>query len=256
MHDEMNQRFLNNVFTINLLQTYSAFIKDADKREGYVLGKNNHHLLNDIGKKISRIFSLHSNLTSTIEQIHFVKTFLKRYPNKEFLSKNNINQINYIQYHTEVLSHKVHTILEIMKLMVNEVYDLGIENKDCTWKAIISKLDKNTPSLKIIDKYYNTFQNIIDIRHINTHRGIYKDKKKDEIELDYGLSVYELYERIGIETEYTKNYPKFIINHKIKEYRKERLELVSKIQGLIYDLSKEFLTSLNDKCGELIKNAP
>lgn len=258
MSEEINEKLLDNPFTRNLLNTIVATIKDADKRDGFVFGKNNNHLFNEQEKYILRINKLHNTLIHTIEQISHIEVFIKRYPNKEFYQKNNISQLTYIQYHIEVLLHKIHTILELMKLLVNEIYELNIDSKDCSWKSLISRLDKKNPSLKIIDKYYKTFEKVIDFRHANTHRGIFNDSEKDEIELDYGLSIYEQHERLGIENdiEFERMFPKFMINYKLREYRKNRIRLINKFKSIIYDLELEFLTSLNDKFNEAIKNAP
>lgn len=256
--DEINERFLENPFTRNLIETYSKSLFDIDQREGFKLNGNNHHLLNDKEKYIIGIQKFHSNLIYSIEQIHFIKVFLKRYPNKEFLSANGINQLTYIQFHTEVLSHKIHTILEIMKLLVNEVYCLNIKPQDCSWVKLISKLDKSILPLKIIDLYFKTFERIIDLRHANSHRGIYSDSEKDEIDLDYGFGVYEMHERLGIKTDdsFKRMFPKFLIDYKIKTYRKKRIDLIKRIQDIIYDLTKDFLTSLNEELERKMNNAP
>ena len=252
MNDDINQKFLENPFTENLLETYSAILKIGDKRVGFVFGENNHRLLNENEKCISRIFALHSNLTHSVEHIHFIKTFLKRYPYRKFYTENNITQLSYIQYHTEVLFHKVHTILDIMKQLVNEVYKLKITSKDCSWNLLSAKLNIKNPSMQVIERYYKTFENIIKIRNENTHRGNYNDSGKDEIEMEYGQSVYELHDRLGIETniEFIKTFPKFMINYKLKEYRKKRIQLVNEIQENVYKLGFEFLSSLNKKFEE------
>jgi len=101
----------------------------------------------------------------------------------------------------------------------------------------------------VINKYYKTFEKYINIRNKNTHRGIYIDSQKDKIELDYGLSIYEQYDRLKLEVDddFKKLFPKFMIEYKIKEYRKNRIEMVENIQSMTYKIVKEFLASLNDK---------
>ncbi|MGD0710563.1 MAG: Cthe_2314 family HEPN domain-containing protein [Bacteroidales bacterium] len=247
--NEKYLNFLSNPFSKNLLDSTSEILMNGDKRKGFVLGQNNHHLLNEREKYIMRIQKRHSDLIATIEQINFIKIFLSRFPNKDFLSNNNINQLTYIQYHSEVLFHKVHTILEIMKLLINEVYILKIEPEDCSWNTLISKLNKNYLPMKIIDKYFKTFEKFIEMRHANSHRGIYDDVEKDKINLDFGFGVYEMHERMGIETdtEFKKIFPKYLINYKIKEFKKNRIKLVSKVQDIIYELTNDFLVSLIDE---------
>jgi len=256
--NDINDKILDNPFTNNLYDTYVVSFKDVDKREGFNINGRNRNILTDSEKYIVDIQKQHSNLISTIEQIYFIKTYLRRFPDKNYLSENGINRLSYIQYHTEVLSHKIHTVLEIMKLMINEVYVLNIPPVDCTWRMIISKLDKKILPLKIIDKYFRTFAKIIELRHINTHRGVYSDKGQDEIESKYGFTVYELHKRLGINTdiEFQRMFPQFMIESKIKELKKSRVDLVTNILGVISELTNEFLFSLNEEFERRMKNAP
>jgi len=219
------------------------------KKEGFKIGQNNFHLLDNSEKYVSNVGKVNRNLRCVFEQINSIRVFLKRFPKKKFYYENGIGELDYIQYHTESLIHKVHTILEIMKLIVNEVYCLKIPKKDCNWNTLTSKLNKNTPCLKIIDKYYKEFKDLIESRHINTHRGIYNDDEKETIEMDYGLELYQISYNLNYDLgeDFEKIYPKFMIEFKIKELRKNRIKLVSETEKKISNLLKEFLTSLDEE---------
>ena len=255
MKDEINKKLLDNSFSRKLSADNYEALTDLQKREGFDLNQNNHHLLNENEKYVYRITKLHNNLIETIEQLEFIIIFLRRYPNKDFYSKNNIDQLNYIQYHTETLLFKVHTVQEIMKLLVNEVYNLGLKPKLCSWKTLVSKLGKSNSSLKVIDKYYHIFENLIESRHLNSHRGIFEDKEQDKINLDFGYSVYKLYNRLDMltDSDFIKAFPKFLIDFKIKEHKKKRIELVKTVQSRVYEITKEFLLTLQDEYLQNIK---
>ena len=142
-----------------------------------------------------------------------------------------------------------HTIMEIMKLMVNEVYCLGIQERNCNWKNLTKKLDKETDCLRVIDNYLDVFKDYIDLRHINTHRGIYQDGGKDEIEMDYGLDIYLISQSLGykLNDKFQKSFPKIMIDYKIKELKKQRIAFINKTENIINDKLKLFLSSLSDE---------
>lgn len=244
-----NETYLNNPFTISLLHCTSKAVIDLRKKADFKPGKNNYHLLKILEKYISDVGKVNSELKSVFEQIQFIAIFLRRFPNKKFYYENGIGELEYIQYHTEVLFHKIHTISEIMKLIVNEVYCLGIERKDCNWRKLNQKLPKETPCLIIIENYYETFKEYIDYRHLNTHSGIYIDDEKDSIEKDYGLYIYLIAKSLNQEVgdDFKRAFPKAIIDYKIKALKKERISFINEVENKINEQLKSFLTSLNDE---------
>lgn len=254
MSDEI-KIILDNPFSTVLIDRFS-FVLGINKREGFDSERNNHHLLSETEKYTLKIVKLQNNLTNTIEQVQFIKIFIQRFPLKDFYAKNNINQLNYIQYHVEILIHKIHTISEIMKLMVNDVYDLGISPEKCSWKLISSKLNKNNLSLIIIEEYFNVFEKIISVRHLNSHRGVFDDKNRDEIDIQYGFIFYDSFEKRGADPglELKRIFPPILLNHKIKEYRKKNISLINNCQSHIHVLIKDFLSSLHEKYIEKVEN--
>lgn len=219
------------------------------KKDEFKIGQNNFHLLDNSEKYVSRVSKINGDLRRVFEQINSVRIFVRRFPNKKFYYENGIGELDYIQYHTECLIHKVHTILEIMKLTINEVYCLEVPKKECNWNTLTSKLNKNTPCLKIIDVYYKVFNDFIESRHINTHRGIYNDDEKETIEMDYGLDLYQISYNLNYDLgeDFKNQFPKFMIEFKIKELRKNRVKLINETEKNINDLLKAFMTSLNDE---------
>jgi hypothetical protein len=222
---------------------------NGHEREGFDINQNNYHLLTEQEKYRQDIFNLFTKLGKVVDSISHITIFLRRY-NKDFLFKNGIDDLTYIQYHTEVLFHKVHTILEIMKLMVNKVYLLNIPPKDCSWDSLTAKLNKEKElPLLIINKYYSIFKNMIDMRHLNTHRGLFIDKKMDEIDLDYGFCIYKMVEGqyISEQTETLNNLQISVMKYKLKVFKKERINLTKDVQAHVNTLVSDFLDSLLEK---------
>lgn len=219
--------FLMNPFSLRLQQDVLASMKDFDKTPGFVLGQNNHHLLSEHEKYTSRVFRIQAALTKTSEQLLHIKIFINRYPFRQYYLEQGISQLEYVQYHTEVLFHKVHTILEIMRLLVNEVYQLSIPSKECSWISLCKKLRKNESPMKCLELYFKAFENLIDLRHLNSHRGYYEDEEKDKIDLEYGLFFYkEEYNGYTMDQEFKAKIPIGLINLHLKEHKKRKVKLV------------------------------
>jgi len=246
MNDDINKKLLDNPFSKKVMDDLYASIKSLQQKKGYSLSENNHHLLSEKEKYISRISKLHNDIIENIEQIEFIRIFIRRFPLKQYYGENNIDNLNYIQYHIESLFYRVHTVQEIMKLLVNEIYSLGLIPKKCTWNILTKKLSKQNLSLIIIDKYFEVFENMIEGRHLKSHRGIFNDKDIDEINLDFGYSIYKMHKQLNINTpdDFKIDYPEYLINFKIKNYKKKRIELIEKVQFWIYKLTNDFLVSL------------
>jgi hypothetical protein len=250
MKDNNTQLDYNdNSFSNHLIDLMSEFLKNGDKRDGYDINKNNYHLLNEKEKYRQRVWGLYCKMNNSIDNITHIKVFLRRY-NREFLFKNGIDDLSYIQYHLEVLFHKVHTILDLMKLMINEVYRLDISPKECSWDSLESRLNKNKEKpLLIINKYFTFFKNIIEMRHLNTHRGLFIDDKKEEIEINYGFGLYKMVEGSysAKMTDVLNVIPINAMKHKVKVYRSERIEFVQEVHFHIMTFAQEFYTSLYEK---------
>jgi len=143
----------------------------AQTKEDFSDTKSNYHLLSNKGRYLFDTSDLNYKLNGLIDNLDLIEVFLTSYEPLKF-KENKINEIDHINYHLEVYYHKIHTILELMKLATNEIFQLGIPYKDCNWENIQKKkdiIDSNV--LDIIDRYYKSFKSSISVRHHNTHRA-------------------------------------------------------------------------------------
>jgi hypothetical protein len=179
-----------------LLDSVNDALEDAKNHKDYNILKNNFHLFSEKNKYVMNTFRYYNNITEFNEDIKKVEFFLRRFPNSKFLNENDIDNLTYIKYHMEVLFHKIHTILELKKLMINEVYNVGFSEKNCSWENLKkhSKLRNKAP-VQILKNYFKTFKYIIDLRHLNTHRGFYDDE--NSIDISIPLNIYKWSERDG-----------------------------------------------------------
>jgi len=203
--------------------------KDIQNRKGFSFGKNNYHLLSSTEKYIMDIYNLYSRLNELYKDLERVIIFIKRYPTAKYYESNNIDKLVYIKYHTEVYLHKIHTILEVMKLILNNVYELEIAEKDCTWNKLKNNSKVNqTKAYKIIENFHKSFNGIINARHKNTHRALF-DSGVD-MDLEAVFDIYKLSNELdlGIDLEFMRAYPPMLVNYELKLHRKERVDFMQK----------------------------
>ena len=243
---------LINKFVRSLLENQSSYMLNFENRVGYRPDENNYNLLTEKEKYTAGISQILTNFISTIEQLEFIKIFIRRTPYKKYLWNNSIDELKYIQYHLEVLFHKIHTILEIMKLLLNEVYILNFNEKNCTWQNLVSQLGTEIQPMVILNNYFTTFKNIIELRHLNSHRGFYLDQEQEEIDLYTGYGLLKLYNNSGIEPD--EEFNSRVSQQKIKEqislFRKRKINIINNIQAKISEYSNDFLESLYEKYNE------
>ncbi|PIE48249.1 MAG: hypothetical protein CSA40_01330 [Flavobacteriales bacterium] len=227
----------------SFLEYYGKSIKAASEHPNYELNQSNFHRLSKEEKEARRVFSYMNKVYGLISDLEKTHTFIRRFPIKEYYNKNNINQLDFIKYHYEVFIHKVHTLLEVKKLWLNDFYEIGLKEKDCNWNNLkgYQKIQKS-PTKIIVESYFNSFEHIIEFRHLNTHRALFIDPKNEN--LNSYLSVYEGLKKYGIEPgdDLKRTIPKFVVEYSIKEYRKEKLEHVKKGIKVAKLYSERFIT--------------
>lgn len=225
------------------LEYYENSSKTATQHPDFKLGKNNYHLLSEDAKEANQVFNLMNKiygLTSDLEKTH---TFMRRFPIKDYYEKNDIDQLDFIKYHYEVFLHKIHTLLEVKKLWMNDFYNIGLKEEDCNWNNLKSypKI-QNSPAKFIIEFYFKSFEHLIKFRHLNTHRAFFKDTKNEDLKSD--LMIYNGFKKFGIDVgeDFRRIRPKFLVDYQIKKYRKEKQEYVKNGIEIAKTYSEQFIT--------------
>ncbi|WP_289658335.1 Cthe_2314 family HEPN domain-containing protein [Flavobacterium panacagri] len=216
---EFNDKLVKEFFEI-----VNRTMEEVHEHPDYSRSGNNHHLLSPEGKYANKVFGIYLKIKEIKEDLRKIEIFLRRFPLKKFYEENEISHLDYIKYHTEVFYHKSNTLLDLFKLFTNEVYELGYSEKKCTWNNLMkSEAVKDSLSIKVIEYYHKSFEHIIEARNLNTHRGIFKDSKKDDIEAP--MMIYKNSEKFNLELNevFRKMMPKFLLEYKIKKYKNERL---------------------------------
>jgi hypothetical protein len=119
---------------------------------------------------------------------------------------------------------------EIMLLLVNKVYRLNFPEAKCRWKTMTKKVPATEEPMVHVHKYFKTFENLIGLRHLNSHRGYYEDIEKDKIDLYCGLFFYkEEVNGFKMDDEFKNLFPPALTKYRLMEYKKQKAQLVDTI---------------------------
>jgi hypothetical protein len=225
--------------TDTVLKDFCFALRDEMKTDltGY-LGICNHYLV---------------TLDLLIEEINKIIIFSRRFSDSKYYESNNINLSDYVNYHFEVYLHKIHTILDIMRLTINHAYNLQLEERDCSWKNIKDR-GISGKVRDIITSYYLYFKPIINLRHANTHKA----KNVNTLFTKYSgyLELKKRYKKANLEfpQELKELVPELVLNFKLRQYRKEKISNITEgkekareyIDSFSYEIQKEALKKYNN----------
>ena len=240
MSDENVTDFELRLFFLDYIE---KIIKQGLNHPDYESGKNNFHLHSESGKLAMTVHKYTNKINELLSDLDKIVIFLRRFSNKKFYQEKGISELDYTKYHFEVYIHKIHTVLELKKLLVNDFYDIKLSPKDCNWKNLIKNKEfKQSGTSKIIDFYYKSFEHLIELRHLNTHRAIFNEPKLEDLKSD--LMIYDQFKKLNLEVDkkFQRYRPKFLVDHEIKRYRKDKLEYISEGAEIAKQYAYQFET--------------
>ena len=123
---------------------------------------------------ILRFYQIINKIHSCYKCINQACNFIKCRPTIKELDKNEeMTIIDYYNYHYDVVIHKLTTIKDLSFKLINKVFDLKLEDKNCSWNGIRNKKDLITiPGvLDIHTLHYNLMNEIIFDRNESSHNG-------------------------------------------------------------------------------------
>lgn len=205
-------------------------VEKALEHPDHDVNKNNYSCMSERGRYLVKINSLNCRLDELLKDIKKVLIFIRRFPNPKYFIDNEIDNIDYIKYHLEVLTNKIHNILEIMRLTINFVYELGLLANDCSWNNLKSKMDINCNIMQILNLYHKSFKDVIDLRHSIVHQGkdvdsvttdmqSYLSLLRSRCEYSRYLSIEDKEQQISI----------MLLRFETKNYKKEKIKYVKSV---------------------------
>lgn len=191
------------------------------------INKNNYGCMSEKGRYLLRINKLMCKISELLGDLKKVLVFIRRFPDSKYLIDNGIDNIDYIKYHLEVLTNKAHNILEIMRLIINCTYELGLSTNECSWNNLKSKLDINSNIMQVLNLYHKSFKEVIKLRHSIVHQGNDVDSVTTDMK-SYLSLLRTRCEYSGYLSSEDKELQisKMLLKFETKNYKKEKIKYV------------------------------
>ena len=217
----------DELYKNQFIETNAEFVLLVHKN----LKNRKYENLSNFEKYIIDISKHNNNLLAAIKEIEYVVTFLKRFPLKSFFKDNDVNEIEYIKYHIEVYYHKLFTISELLKLLINRIYLLGLDERKCNSENLMKKLGDKNPVIIVLKDFDKNHRYYRRKRTKSVHYGDFvPDKDFDDISLfsDFHSVIEETNGQLQ-----RGDIPKSVVDYMIKKYRREQVKTITKnISGI------------------------
>lgn len=153
--------FYRNELWSSVAMLVPAVLKNGRKRK-------------DSDKYILDTFNILNRIDYCLNTINRAKTFISRRPSIKDLDNNaQMTVIDYYYYHYDVVIHKLSTIRDLSYKLINVVFRLGINDRNCGWDSILKKKNEIAlPGIMNLQQlYYKLLERIEFERNESTHSG-------------------------------------------------------------------------------------
>lgn len=186
----------------------------------------------ELDEYLSNIFKPAVNICNIYEQLEFIPIFISKFPKPKFYENNGINHPKYLQYHVENHFMKISTIFDLLIILVNELYKLGIPPRLSSFQQLVeNRHTKNTKLIKLIKKFDKAIQGIKTIRNLIAHRGEFNDTEIDKVHQYYFVS--------NPKTTENPIFSKDALESQMDFVTKQKLILVNKNNKAVLNIIKE-----------------
>lgn len=219
--------------------TYTKLLKRFAEHSGQLMSAvkdlpemqvegNKRHLLTPIHRLNIDINSKFVEVSNIKDDLKRVIIFLRRIPTKKFYEENEISELDYVKYHLEVFFHKVATGSDLLKLLVNVLFELKIDNRKCNLRNLKKNLSEQHHKgfINLIEAYDETFERIKFFRNKSSHEAKFYDDEFERLAMFDNL--YRDSKKFDIETETLNQImPVGYLEFKIKELRMGKIEWIA-----------------------------
>jgi len=131
---------------------------------------------------IRKLFAHMSKILAIFETLNTIPKYLSLLPPKEFFEKNKLEKSQYYQYHLENHVIRTTSVFDILLLLTNDLYELGIDPKKCSPDMIFTNQHtKSTNEVKYLKELKKGITNVQNIRNKIVHRGEFQDKDINDL---------------------------------------------------------------------------
>lgn len=205
--------------------------------------KHNYSLFNENERYLMNFNEYYNKCLDLVSDLDKIVVFIRCFPSKKYYENNDINQMEFIKYHLEVYFYKIHTLLDIMKKLLNALFEYGLSEKECTWNRLKTKNEiLNSDFEKLILAYHNTFRDILEKRNLSSHDAHFEKEIEHKL-IDSYLLINKLEDKYKSHSPGNKSskIEQASYNFRILEYRKEQLVFVRRGINVANILVHKFL---------------
>lgn len=223
----------------------------------YMLDNTEDSVTNHISTEeisfLKKLYKILIGIDNCLKTIDTSCLFLKRFYGKKYYESKSISVIDYMTYHYDMICYKTATLKDLYFKLINHLYSLGLNKKECTWKNINSQKARiNNPVIfKILESNYNCLKNIIETKRNNSaHEGDMNEIKLVKMELyDFLIS-----SNIKMGLEELSTLDKMQYKKSIKDLKQKLMKEVIIIRWISFMFTKCIFCSLSDRFAEIISN--
>lgn len=222
------------------LMRFQGKVLDDEKRAAAI--RKNHEHIEQLGSRLN-------SLILTIDGIRVVKAFISRMPPKSYLARHEMNAIKYWAYQYETFLHRVSTIRDLMQLVANEAFRVGLTAKDCNRENLKKSTTFSKSKMRgVMDSFYTELRAHIELRNQVVHEGEIKHSRMGN--LDAEISTIERMrgtDRFNALPEDIKRYyhPVYVKN-RVKAFKQELLNEIDATEQIVLSHLQRFLESLSE----------
>ncbi len=152
----------HNGFLHTIMDLFFSTIKDSNNKT--------YEELPPAQKYVVDINTYNSRLLIALDEIKYTRTFLRRFPLKDYYHQNEISETKYTKYHIEFYYHKLFIIRELIRQLINSVYQLNLI-KINNISDLVMRLGKEDPSILLLKDFENKLNYYRIKRNENVHQG-------------------------------------------------------------------------------------
>lgn len=128
-----------------------------------------------------KTFEKYNTLSSQLEYLTVIPSYFGCKEAMEAMKKLGVAEIDYYKYHFETFLVRIVSILDLCSKLGNQVYELGIKDKNCNWVKFTENLSNEDCTIHLIN-LKESLKDISKDRNIIIHQGNHQTKEIDSID--------------------------------------------------------------------------
>lgn len=215
-------------------------VLDDEKRAEAILTNQRH--IEELGSRLN-------SLILTIDGMRVVKAFIRRVPPKSYLARHEMNAIKYWAYQYETFLHRVSTVRDLMQLVANEAFQVGLTTVNCNWKNLEKSPTFSKSKMRgVMESFHTELSTHIELRNQFAHEGEMKRSRMGY--LDAEISTIERMRGTdrfsALPEDIQRYYHPVHVKYRLRKFKQELLDEIDATEQVVLSHLKRFLESLSE----------